>query len=72
MKITIQNHEFSYSYDSSFNDKNNDGDFSEQYEPSVGEAVDAALSLLACIYSLESVAEYINGDIPAKEYAKED
>ena len=69
MKISIQVNEFNYSYDSSIHNKV-DGDFVEEYRPSVGEAIDVALDLLGSIYGREKVAEYIKGDIPAKDYAE--
>ena len=72
MKIIVQQDEFTYTYDSSVNDKVVDG-FLEEYNPPVDEAVDAALTLLWNVYERGDIARAIKeGNIPALDYDNED
>lgn len=68
MKIIVQNSEYTYSYDSSVNDKI-DGGFLDEYFPPVDEALQAAVSLLWNIYDKKKIAEALVKGIPAMDYA---
>ena len=68
MKITVQDGNFAYSYDSGVSDRVQDGELVE-YFPPVEEAVDAAVSLLWGIYGKKKVAEALLAGIPAMDYS---
>ncbi len=68
MKITVQDGNFAYSYDSGVCDRVQDGELIE-YFPPVEEAVDAAVSLLWGIYGKKKVAEALLTGIPAMDYS---
>jgi hypothetical protein len=68
MKITVQDGEFTYSYDSSVNDKI-EGGFLEEYYPPVEEALEAAIALLWNVYDRVEIAKALLKGIPAMEYA---
>jgi len=42
------------------------------YYPSVEEAVDAAMSLLSCVYGRREVAMCLKEGLPAEDYANDD
>jgi hypothetical protein len=67
MKIIVQDAEFTYCYDSSVNDKIEDG-FLHEYFPPVEEAVDAALTLLWNVYDKGEIARALKKGIPAMDY----
>ena len=68
MKFTIQDYTMFYICDYSVKDKI-DGGFLDEYHPPVDEAVDDLLELLGCVYSRREIAEYLQGHIPAMDYA---
>lgn len=72
MQIIVKDEEFTYSYDSSVNDKIIDGVL-EEYNTPVEEAVDAALMLLWNVYERGDIARAIKGGhIPALDYDDEE
>ena len=70
MRIIVQDAEFTYSYDSSVNNKVEDG-FLHEYFPPVEEAVDAALTLLWNVYDKGEIARALKKGVPAMDYADE-
>lgn len=69
MKITIQERTMFYACDYSVNDKI-DGGILNEYFPTVNEAVDDILDLLACVYDRKDIGNYLMTHIPAMDYAK--
>lgn len=69
MKITVQEGEFTYAYDSHVNDII-EGGFVKEYFPPVEVALDAAISLLWNVYDREEIAKVLLKGIPAMDYAK--
>ena len=67
MQIIVKSGEFTYSYDSSVNDKI-EGGFLEEYFPPVDEAVDAALTLLWNVYDKREIARALKNGVPAMDY----
>ena len=70
MQIIVKDAEFTYSYDSSVNDKI-EGGFLEEYYPPVEEAVDVAMTLLWNVYDKAEIARVLKKGIPAMDYDKE-
>ena len=68
MKITIQDGTMFHICDYSVNDKI-DGGFLDEYFPTVSEAVDDTLELLACVYGREDIGKYLMTHVPAMDYA---
>ena len=58
LKITIQDNEYSFSFDSSCRDVIEGGVVKEN-DPTVTEALDACIALLACIYGNDEVQSAI-------------
>lgn len=71
MQIIVKDAEFTYSYDSSVNDKIVDGFLEEYYTP-VEDAIDAALTLLWNIYDKGAIARALKKGIPAMDYDDEE
>ena len=69
MKITVQDGEFTYSYDSHLNDIIKGG-FVKEYFPPVEVALDAAISLLWNVYDKEEIARVLLKGISAMDYGK--
>lgn len=71
MQIIVKNETFTYTYDTSVNDKIEDG-FLEEYFPPVEEAIDAALTLLWNVYDRGKIARALRKGVPAMDYAAEE
>lgn len=71
MKIIVKDKEFTFSYDSSVNDKI-EGGFLEEYYPPVEEAVDVAMTLLWNVYDKAEIARVLKKGIPAMDYDVEE
>lgn len=71
MQIIVKDAEFTYSYDSSVNDKI-EGGFLEEYYPPVEEAVDVAMTLLWNVYDKAEIARVLKKGIPAMDYDVEE
>lgn len=71
MQIIVKSGEFTYSYDSSVDDKIVEG-FVEEYFPSVEEAIEAAMTLLWNVYDRKAIAQALKKGIPAMDYDKVD
>ena len=70
MQIIAKSGEFTYSYDSSVDDKNVE-EFVEEYFPSVEEGIEAAMTLLWNIYDRKAIAQALKKGIRAMDYEKE-
>ena len=71
MQIIVKNGAFTYTYDTSVNDKI-EGGFVEEYFPPVEEAIDAAIELLWNVYDKGKIARALKKGIPAMDYDTEE